>query len=152
MKKDTVLTIVKEIRDLLKSGAIIKAPEKPVCSKDGRFTKYADGSVLDNLLHLIWYPTLPTKMNWEDAKKECAKTGCRLPTRVELESLLDLTKHEPAIDKEIFPETKFDDYYWTATEVAGCSGSAWFVFFRYGYVSSYYKDSSNYVRPCRSSQ
>ena len=154
--KETVLTVAQEQRDLLKE--LIKrlpgvvAPEKTVCSKDGRFTRNADGTVTDTQLKVVWYPTLENKLTWEEAKKECAKTGCRLPTRKELESLVDITKYNPAIDKDIFPDTKTNDYYWTSDVFAGGSDYAWIVYFSYGRVGYYCKGYYYYVRPVRSSQ
>lgn len=154
--KETVLTVVQEQRDLLKE--LIKrlpgvvAPEKTVCSKDGRFTRNADGTVTDTQLKLIWYPTLENKFTWEEAKKECAKLGCSLPTRRELESLVDITKYNPAIDKEIFPDTKINDYYWTSDVYAGDSGGAWRVGVSGGGVGYCSKGYGSYVRPVRSSQ
>jgi hypothetical protein len=56
-KKETVLSVVQEQRDLLKE--LIKrlpgitAPEKPICSKDGRFIRNADGTVYSAWLMLI---------------------------------------------------------------------------------------------------
>ena len=147
MKKETELSALKEIRDILKSGGISRQQ-----SVSMRFIRNSDGIVIDKRLNLIWYPTLPKRMTWEEAKKECQKIGCRLPTRQELESLLDLTKCNPAIDKEIFSDTKIDDYYWTADTVAGYPDCAWFVSFSFGYVDSWDEGNNNYVRPVRSSQ
>ncbi|MDD2653484.1 MAG: DUF1566 domain-containing protein [Candidatus Omnitrophica bacterium] len=149
-KKEIVLLeeAVSLLRVIAKQSPVIK----PVSSKDGRFVRNADGTVTDNLLHLIWYPTLPEKMNWQRAKEECEKIGCRLPTRKELESLVDITRYNPAIDKEIFPDTKTDDWYWTGDSVAGSPGNAWCVGFRSGCVNGWNKDYGSYVRPCRSSQ
>lgn len=146
-------TVVEELRDLLKKIAdILPQLMIPVFqSKDGRFIRNSDGTVTDKQLNLIWYPTLPKKFTWEEAKKACEKTGCRLPTRRELDSLVDITKHDPATDKEIFPDTK-SDWFWTSTSCAWNSDYAWIVFFYYGIVSSDNKDGYSYVRPVRSSQ
>jgi hypothetical protein len=155
-QKETVLDVVKELRDLFNQlvnilpGVI--AAIKPVCSKDGRSVRNADSTVTDKQLNLLWYPTLPKKFTWAEAKAECEKIGCRLPTRQELISLQDITKYDPAIDKEIFPDTKTDDYYWTSDSCAWDSGGAWCVAFSFGYVDSSLKGSHGCVRPVRSSQ
>ena len=151
-KKETVLSVVQELRDIFKQRLSITVLEKPICSKDGRFVRNADGTVTDKQLNLIWYPTLPEKFKWEQAKQECEKIGCRLPTRKELESLLDLAKYKPAIDKEMFPDTKTDDYYWTSDTCAWGTGYAWYVGLKSGNVYYYNKDYTSYVRPVRSSQ
>jgi len=165
-KKETVLSVLQELRDLfketIKNLPRVIATTEPVCSKDGRFVRNADGTVTDKRLNLTWYPMLPKKLTWEEAKKECEKIGCRLPTTHELFSLVDVNKYEPAIDKEVFPDTKTDDYYWTQDTCPWSAGVARVVYFRYGYGGSYGKaggyvsDSSKgydyYVRPVRSSQ
>jgi len=154
MKKETVLSVLIQVRDKLDKLVCppISVSTVALRSKDGHFTRNADGTVTDNLLNLTWYPTLERKLTWEEAKKECEKLGCRLPTRKELESLLDLSKHSPAIDAEIFPDTKTDDYYWTGDTCAWGSGFAWVVGVGSGSVGSFDKGSSNYVRPVRASQ
>lgn len=116
-----------------------------------RFQKLEDGWIKDNLLGLEWGLSSEKCMNWTDANKYAADKGGRLPTVDELASLVDRSKRNPAID-QIFTDTKTDDYYWTSTELASDPGNAWIVFFSYGGVSGYGKDSNDYVRPVRSSQ
>lgn len=57
----------------------------------------------------------------------------RLPTRAELVTLIDDTRHDPAIDTEAFPRVK-PRWHWTSTTAAWSSASAWNVYFSYGYV------------------
>lgn len=145
-KKETVLSVLQDIRKLLQPEIVNKRIESV------RFTRNPDGTVEDKLLGLTWGQTLPKKFTWEEAKKECEKIGCRLPTRRELESLVDITKSSPAIDKEMFPDTKTDDYYWTSDMVADWSGYAWMVYFGYGGVSGCGKgitDCGRAVRPSK---
>lgn len=61
----------------------------------------------------------------------------RMPTRRELESIQDLTKHDPCVDLERYPDTK-SGYYWSSTPCAWSPVYAWFVSFDSGY-SSYYR-------------
>lgn len=155
VKKETVLSIVKEQRDLLTElikHFPISALKKPLCNKDGRFIRNSDGTVIDNYLKLTWYPTLNKKMPWEKAKKECKKLGYRLPTVHELFSLVDITKYNPAIDKKTFPDTKIDEWYWTGDTCPWDSGYARIVLFNDGSVYGSNKDNGNVVRPVRSSQ
>lgn len=155
-KKETVLSVVQEqrylLKELIKRLFGVTSPEKPICSKDGRFIRNADGTVTDTQLKLTWYPTLEKKLTWEEAKKECEKLGSRLPTTHELFSLIDVNKYSPAIDKELFPETKTDDYYWTGDVCPWYTDGARVVAFGFGSVSYNGKGSGNYVRPVRSSQ
>jgi len=146
--EEKILEVLEEIRDRLPGVSIPTV----ICSKDGRFIRNSDGTVNDKQLKLIWYPTLDKKFTWEEAKRECEKISCRLPTTHELFSLVDVDKYQPAIDKEIFPDTKTDDYYWTGDTCPWYAGSARIVSFYSGFVTSYSKGSSYYVRPVRSSQ
>ncbi len=61
--------------------------------------------------------------------------GWRLPTRLELESLLDLSRHDPAIDTAKFPDTK-STWYWTSSECAWNDTAVWVVDFDGGSVGS----------------
>jgi len=57
----------------------------------------------------------------------------RQPTRAELASLIDDTRHEPAIDTNFFPRVK-PRWHWTSTPAAWSSASAWGVHFDDGDV------------------
>lgn len=86
---------------------------------------------------LEWSKTLcgGEKVTYEEAEKACAELGegWRLPTREELESILDLSRHEPAIDTDKFPDTK-SSWYWTSTETACNTSAVWIVDFGDGDV------------------
>lgn len=71
----------------------------------------------------------------EDAEQAVTELGegWRLPTRAELESLLDLSRHDPAIDTEKYPDTQ-SRYYWTCTPCAWNSAARWVVNFSNGLV------------------
>lgn len=117
-----------------------------------RFKKLKDGWVRDKLCGIEWGPTSTRCMDWEDANKNAADQGGRLPTVKELCSLIDYDKHNPAIDTNFFKDTKTDDWYWTGTQLASCSDDAWVVYFGNGGVGYGHKDNNNYVRPVRASQ
>lgn len=72
----------------------------------------------------------------------------RLPTRTELASLIDDTRHEPAIDTNFFPRVK-SRWHWTSTPCAGSSASAWLVYFYYGYVYLNHRDSYGFALAVR---
>ena len=72
----------------------------------------------------------------------------RLPTLVQLTATVDLTRHSPAINSLLFPNTALRSY-WTATPLAGNALLQWCVNFMYG--DSYVDDvtASGYVRLVR---
>ena len=74
--------------------------------------------------------------------------GWRLPTRKELESLVDTSRHEPAIDTDKFPDTR-SKRYWTSTPCAWNDSAVWVVYFSSGLVYNYHRSSSGCVRACR---
>jgi hypothetical protein len=105
---------------------------------------------------LMWGPTLDRKMDFEEAKKACAEcrllgfSDWRLPTVEELFLLADRSRTEPAIDMDLFPDTK-SDWYWTSSPWADSPASlAWFVGFGYGSAYNDLHDSKAFVRPVRS--
>ena len=120
-------------------------------NRQDRFQKLADGWVKDVVLGIEWGPSSTDCMSFGKAEKYCSNIGGRLPSRMELVSLIDDTKYSPAINKEIFPDTKCSGY-WTSTTYAATTGSAWIVYFYDGYVGFDYKGYVCCVRPCRSSQ
>jgi hypothetical protein len=91
---------------------------------------------------LEWSPTLCNgeRVSYAEAEKACAALGegWRLPTRMELESILDLTRHDPAVDTSRFPDTK-SGWYWSSTPCAWSSVYAWFVSFYYGGAFNFHR-------------
>jgi hypothetical protein len=159
-KKQTELSVLVEIRDLLKT----RFPEVEIPWSKGkfydllvsptRFQKLPDGWIKDHLLGLDWGPSSDKTMNWEAAENYASNLGAgvRPPEIWELETLCDRSRREPATFTPFINDTKFNDWYWTSTPVAGYSSVAWCVGFDSGTVGSYDKDDTNYVRPVRSSQ
>jgi len=103
---------------------------------------------------LEWSDTLCNgkTVDYEAAEKACAALGdgWRLPSRMELESILDLTGHDPAVDTARFPDTK-STWYWTSTPCAWAPGaSAWIVSFNDGLAHYNRRDSRACVRAVRS--
>lgn len=116
-----------------------------------RFIKLPNGWVYDKQTGLKWGPSSSEYMNLAKAKEYCFKNGGRLPTLKELQSLVDYSKHEPAIEKESFPDTK-SNWYWTSDITAWNKNAAWCVSFCYGYVIFGSEGSSNYARPVRANE
>ena len=105
-----------------------------------RFIDQCDGTVIDSEHRLQWSKATltPKCISQHDAFKLCegltlgGHSDWRLPTRAELLTLVDDTRHAPAIDTEFFPDTK-NDWYWTSTVCAWSSVRAWYVYFDSGY-------------------
>lgn len=122
----------------------------------GRYTVSAD-TVKDNRTGLVWQRIVDEGLYTQSA----AATYCqnlalpgswRLPTKEELESLVDDTQR-PAIDLNAFPNTlsQADDgqrpIYWTSSPLVGQSGVAWYIDFALG-ESSYTSTTTKYRVRC----
>ena len=121
----------------------------------GRFAIKTDVSgdvVADATFKCTWQRTAaPNPYNWAGAKTYCQNlqvqgTGWRLPTRRELESLVDFKTSSPAIDKTYFPGT-VSDYYWSSTPNQPSASGAWVVGFGSG-NSIYFDFTSNFRVRC----
>jgi hypothetical protein len=105
----------------------------------------------------VWQQAVdPGGFNWANAKAYCtgpslAGTGWRLPTKAELESIVDFGTYAPAIDATAFPSTP-SDYFWSSSPYVGASGYGWGVSFIGGGVSANYfvTSDSRRVRCVRS--
>jgi hypothetical protein len=134
---------------------LIAAPGDTTAFKfiPSRNVKAIDGPTTA-LSGLEWSATLCNGERVNHAKAEAACSalgeGWRLPTRVELLSLVDDTRTEPAIDVSRFPDTK-SGAYWTSTLYASGSSYAWVVNFGYG-LADYGRRGNGYafVRAVRS--
>ncbi len=83
----------------------------------------------------------------------------RLPNVRELESLVDLSQHSPALPAG-HPFTGVASYYWSSTSINNNASDAWVVDFLYGYTSDELNplnvvdkaSSANYIWPVRAGQ
>jgi len=93
-------------------------------------------TVKDNYTGLIWQKEDDgEKRTWKDAVSYCDDLSLggrtwRLPEQEELYYLGDVTKYDPAIDKEYF--NLKSSFYWSNTVHENYSSSAWSVNFRDG--------------------
>jgi len=106
-----------------------------------RYTLCADNqTVRDNVSGLVWQAvvgaTFADLKTWQDAKTYCAGLtlaggGWRLPSRIELVSILDLTQPSgnAHIDFFTFPITP-NEPFWTSSPVVGAPTNAWSVYFQ----------------------
>jgi hypothetical protein len=102
------------------------------------YSKNADGTVTDNVTGLTWEGTVDSGSYAQGAAATyCANKapagGWRLPTRLELVSLVDFTVPYPGptIDQTNFPNTPAA-LYWASSADVGFSGYAWGVDFNFG--------------------
>jgi hypothetical protein len=88
--------------------------------------------------------------NWADAQTYCQNlnlggysSGWRLPTLIELESVVNDSVYNPAIDTTAFPGTP-SYWFWSSSPYAYATSGAWVVNFVFGYTLTY--DTSNTYR------
>jgi len=116
----------------------------------------SSGTVYDTKTKLTWQQILPsTEYTWANAKTYCAGvgaslggTGWRLPTCKELQTTVDDSRTNPAIDPNAFPSTPAG-WFWSSSPVAGSSSVAWAVDFGYGDTVSDGVSLTNIVRCVR---
>ncbi|MBI4512225.1 MAG: DUF1566 domain-containing protein [Deltaproteobacteria bacterium] len=96
--------------------------------------------VKDNVTGLRWQRQAPDGLfTWDEAKSYCAGveagglSGWRLPTRIELVTLLDPSNSDNRIDTEAFPRSPHEDF-WSSSSCVGFAGQAWYVNFSHGGV------------------
>jgi len=105
-----------------------------------RLTAVGDALVRDERSGLEWSVAIAPLGTYAEALAFCdglhldEAAEFRLPTRIELISLLDRTRL-PAIDARAFPDTP-DDYFWSATPLPGAPGFRYSVYFGAGETSS----------------
>jgi hypothetical protein len=125
-------------------------PNPPDAGVDAYTASYASddaGSVTDNKTMLVWTLQTWTAASFDEAFARCASlmNGWRLPTRIELASLIDWTQ-TPTIDPTAFPDASGGPY-WTWSDVAGTDGGAyWNVDFDQGLVTSQNTPQTRSVR------
>jgi|GEM_PF-4619577 len=117
------------------------AMPNPASSGLPNLASYTAGSgiVTDNVTKLVWEQPISTATFTQAAAlKYCTDKGgvWRLPTVVELYSLVDFTRSSPAIDVGAFPNTP-SNAFWTSSAVAGSPSYAWLVNFGSGYSPDY---------------
>jgi hypothetical protein len=114
------------------------------------------GVVVDRITGLVWQRNLPEKFyTFKDAQRQCdglilaGHRDWRLPSRIELVSLLDTTRIQPSIDMVAFPSTPID-WFWTSSLAADNPTAAWYVYFYFGYPKTDDVTNSFSVRCVRS--
>jgi len=115
-------------------------------------------TVCDRTTHLEWQRAVPADaMTWTAGMAYCdslsleGATDWRLPTRIELMTLVDYSRPGPAIDPTAFPNTPNDRVYWISSILAGVFGSphAYYISFSFGYSVPFEKTDPNRIRCVR---
>jgi len=113
--------------------------------------------VKDPARHLMWEDTphtKETKVNYFQAKHYCSElklgkyNDWRVPTLMELLSIVDYRRYKPAIKKPL-SYVEEESSYWTTTLYIGDSGSRWVVNFKDGATSDASENYDRYVRCVR---
>ena len=107
--------------------------------------------VRDTRTGLVWSQTIsPMSLPYSEAASFCSDMGAgwRLPTVLELASIVDDARAMPAIDPTAFPSTPSQEF-WTVTQLADATDNAWHVDFRRGFTDISSTASANRVRCVR---
>jgi hypothetical protein len=95
----------------------------------------AGGRVIDQVTHLEWQQTVDAMArDWKTAGEYCSVLkidgmgGWRLPSRIELLSLVDYTIASPAIDPQSFSGAPGDSF-WSSSPFIAAPNAAWGVNF-----------------------
>lgn len=112
-------------------------------------------TVRDEVTGLVWQRDLADeRFTWQAARDYCAALNLagwddwRLPSRIELVSILELSRTNPSIDRVAFPGTR-GEWHWTASSRAGDMARAWAVYFYFGYPDTDDKEIDFRVRCVR---
>jgi len=99
-----------------------------------------------------------TPFRWDDARQAIERLNTsgvlggfsdwRLPTRRELETIIERCRENPTINTSIFPDTPSAGF-WTGSRNTVSGANAWFVGFYSGRSLQYSRNASYLVRPVR---
>lgn len=122
------------------------------------FTTNDDGTVKDNVTGLVWQQGISDREEtWSSATAYCAGLtlaggGWRLPTRIELLTIVDPRTSDPAIDTGVFSLGAWPgvaSWFWSATPNASGPDEAWYVDFGLGSANALNQASGATVRCVR---
>jgi hypothetical protein len=120
------------------------APGALAVAPPNQYTVVATGEVRDNYTGLVWQQDYSSAtMAWTEAAGYCAglTTGghtWRVPSLRELATLVDEAQVAPAINRTMFPNTKYgsksNNWYWASHLAAGNATAAWAINFDDGFT------------------
>lgn len=127
----------------VRGGGSGEGPSDPAVAPPDQYSIVAEGEVRDNYTGLVWQRGGSDDMlSWEGAVEYCEDldlngNSWRLPSIRELATLVDEAEVAPAINSEMFPDTKYgarsNDWYW-ATPQRG--SAAWGLNFDDGFTGT----------------
>jgi hypothetical protein len=104
------------------------------------YTDNGDGTVTDNVTGLMWQQAVPAgTYKWAQAVAYCptltlaGHSDWRLPSIIELVSIVDYGQDNPSINPTYFPSTPAYTF-WSSSLLAGSSSGAWVVGFDDGFT------------------
>jgi len=117
------------------------------------YTDNRDGTVTDNVTGLMWQQVIDpsTTYAWADALALCQTrnlggyTDWRLPSLIEMLSIVDFGRSSPSINTTYFPATPVA-YFWTKSTVFG---DAWIVTLSDGSEANFALTTMGYARCVR---
>jgi len=127
---------------------------------NNNFIDNGNGTITDTSTGLMWQKaTAPGTYTWEQALTYCENltlpaggySDWRLPNKNELQSIVDYSRYNPAIDPTFFPGTVASDY-WSSTTYVNVTSSAFSVHVGTAGVHGRSKSASIYVRAVRGGQ
>jgi hypothetical protein len=129
-------------------GDLDAAPGALAVEPPNHYTQVATGEVQDSYTGLIWQQQAPpadvtAPIAWADAAAYCAGLNLnghtfRVPSIRELSTLVDESQVAPAINRTMFPGTKYgsksNNWYWASHLEAGQTTAAWAINFDDGFT------------------
>jgi hypothetical protein len=133
-------------------GFTMPNPPKAGLPNPASYTDNGDGTVTDDVTGLVWQNAVsqPGSVN-SDAAAACAARGAgwRLPTRLELVSLVDFTIAAPGPTINAMFANTPSAVFWTSSPYYGNVGDAWTVGFDGGYSDYSVLNNPDLVRCVR---
>jgi len=115
-----------------------------------------ENSVVDSTSKLVWQDSHAVEQKellYDEAKAYCntlvldKQNGWRLPSIYELQSIVDLTQYDPALQRGF--HFGLSKNYWSSTLYVDDKDRAWFVNFKSGSVEHSRKSYDFYIRCVR---
>lgn len=149
--------------------AIAQQCHAPLSSQ--QFVSHGNGTVTDNRSGLMWKTCLegqespqcygkPTALQWQDAlnlsqnvftRSFAGYQDWRLPTRAELETLIEPSCQEPAANLQVFPSMAAVGL-WSSDVSQQNNHMAWGIDFSKGHPYEHFQAASKYVRLVRNAR
>ena len=121
----------------------------------GEFVDQGNDMIIDGKTGLTWQKSETNKMRWEIAKRFCLQSNLggfsdwRLPSKLELLTLVERNKFNPSIDRSFFPKALPVNYWTSYTGASAVGSAAWLVNFGFGETLFFNKSNEFNVRCVR---